>query len=118
MKSYGIVFNDINNLNFIIPVVKWIKSNYQFADINIFSSKEVLLDNPKIASLSMFYLKFFDGSVIFLNAKDYTEYRGEILSNSIFLLTSVDDLLSNNLSKQSLSNVTLLTIESGDIHAI
>lgn len=117
MNNYSIYTDDPQTSKLIPIVYKYIKSINQYADFHIFSNNELFFHNSNIGSLSTYYIKFYQGHVIFCNIKDYLEYK-DTLINKCFLIGSVDDLIASGYSKHKLGDTVLLTIDGDTIHEI
>lgn len=52
------------------------------------------------ATMGSFYLKFFDGDIVFLNIEDYTEYQDKIIGRPILYLSETNETTAKyNLKK-------------------
>jgi len=111
LKRVAILTNSIVNIDYLI---KTISQKYDIDDIIIFSDSNQILDIGDYAIFSSFYLKFFDGSVVFTNTDDYLAYKDTIVSNEIFLLSDADDLIAANIDRSILvkNKTTLIAKES------
>jgi hypothetical protein len=96
-NNFCIYSNKINSsLKQDIEIVKkYLISKYPYYHLAIFSDTycEVSIDYPVV---SAFYLKFFKGSIIFLNQKDYLYFKDKLYSKDIYVLS--DDNLDDNIN--------------------
>jgi hypothetical protein len=113
-KTIAIFIND-NDIIEAIPVL------YDFFHKDYEDFVIVSNENNKIktqyAVIPSIHLKFLKASIVFLSAKSYLE-KQDILSNDIYVLTSVDEMLSNNIPKNRLSGIKIITLEDKTIEVI
>lgn len=107
-------YNDKVCLNTIKHIYNFFKDNYEdlviISDINDTIPKEY-------AVIPSIYLKFFQGDIVFLSAQTYLETYG-ILANNIYVVTSVEEILNNNISKNRLKDINILNIDDQKIEVI
>jgi hypothetical protein len=65
------------------------------------------------ATLHPFFLTFFDGSVVFVNTKDYFEYKDKIIGSKIIFVNKEDTSIL--LNKSLFKNCTFLTYDNNQI---
>lgn len=111
-KKIAILVNDEKiNIDYILNKII---QNIQIDDIVIFSDSNNISNIKDMAVLSSFYLKFFDGSIVFTNINEYLTYKDEIVADETFLVSDLQTLLENNIDKSVLvkSNTTLIPKEN------
>lgn len=94
-----LVNNDKINIDYILDKIT---QDIKIDDVVIFSDLNNVSNIKHRAVLSSFYLKFFDGSVVFTNVDEYLTYKDQIIANEIFLVSDLQSLLSNNIDKSAL----------------
>lgn len=117
MKQYAVFSNDDSDYLLIQNVLDYFKNKHKFIDYNIFTDN-IIYSSKNISVLSAFYMRFYSGNLIFLRVQDLLKHKDSLLSSSIFLHTSIDALLNNNVDKQALSNISLLSTNNGEIYEI
>ena len=110
-QSYAVFTKNIpQTIPFILKIKEFINATKQNYDFFIFS--DIIHDIPfsDIGIMQSYYMKFYQGTVIFLDIKDYLE-NSNILANKIVYLNnhSLGDI---NISK---NDVKILTIENDTI---
>ena len=77
---------DVIDKNGLDDIVNFFKLKYDINDIVVFSKDPLLaaVDNS-YGVLSLYYLKFYQGYVIFFRLEDYLEYQNYSLSKNIYL---------------------------------
>lgn len=97
MSSIGIYLNNINDNLDIIQKIKTFFDKYDFVLFN-----DTNQSNEKHATLPTFYMKFYDGSIVFLSIEDYLIYKETIKSDAILLLdikTAIDSKIDRSIIK-------------------
>lgn len=98
-------------------VTKYFKNLNNFTSIHIFTDEDITT-YMDMAYLSCFYMSFYTESILFLNLENFLSNQHSIISNSVYLLTSKEELDSSYITKKSIKDVQLLTIRNGDIYEI
>lgn len=117
MNKYALYSDSVNSLGLIDTIYRFCKSKNNYCDFNIFSNNEPIFYGTNIGTLPTFYMKFYNGSIIFCNIKDYIEYEKTLLHQA-YLITSVEEMVSVGHTKSSLKNVVLLKVDGDTIHEI
>lgn len=118
MKQYAIFSNDPSSLSIIKNTFDYFRSKENAIDCYIFSDNELLLATHTIATLSTFYMTFYKENIVFLTLSDFLSHKDNIISSKIYLYSSLDELLTNNINKNLLNNVGLMSYENGIIYEI
>lgn len=115
-KSLGIYIESNKDLEIIPKIEKFFNNKYP-VNINIFT--DIDIDNHiRWANLSSFYMTFCPYSIVFTNIEDFLQYKYLIISKEIYVITSFDEIQKNQLNKNNLSNVILLTLKEEQIYEI
>lgn len=115
-QKISIYSNDLTK-DIYLKIINYLNKIYSYYDCVIFSDS--LLDKSINATvLSSFYLRFFNGSVIFTNIDDYIYYKDLMVSNSIFLITTPDLLRSNGFTDYVRCGLTVIDIEKEDSYEV
>lgn len=85
-----------------------------YDDIVIISDS-IMNTKPNWAMVSSYYLRFFPGAILFTDIGSYMAHKDMLLSKDIYLYSSPQDLLSNNVSLNMLKNTKLVTINNNTI---
>lgn len=118
-NNFAIYINHNDSIEDIEKIKTFILTQFPYSDVFIFCDDNISIDRS-FGVLSSFYIKFFQGSIIFTDFSDYMEYK-EIakLSQLYVIIKSAHNILDKNtLTKNSVSNTILLTIINGEIHEI
>lgn len=116
MNKYAIYIDD-GNSGLVNKIYAYFKQKNPYCDFTILSNNEPLFYNQNISSLSTYYLKFFDGSIIFCNINDYMEHADAMMQNC-YLITTAEDMIRVGRSKQQLHNATLLSFDGDEIYEL
>lgn len=117
MFNIGIHIDGPVSKNTIDLVTKYFKSLNSFTGIHIFTDEDIVT-HMDMAYLSCFYMSFYTESILFLNLENFLSNQHTIISNSVYLLTSKEELDSNYVTKKSFKDIRLLTIKNGEIYEI
>lgn len=111
LKKIAILTNTRINIDY---VVNSIKQKNHIDDIVILSDADNTIGIKNYAILPSFYLKFFDGSVVFTDINDYMIYKDEVVSREMFLLSNLEELLQANIDRSMLAkyHTTLIAKEN------
>lgn len=102
-----------SNTDVLSSLYKYFKSNY--SDIFfITENSELALDNH-YALMYSFYLKFHADTIVFTNIEDYIYNKDNLSSKNIYVLTTLDEIITQNLDKSYLKNIKIISIENGDV---
>lgn len=111
MKQKIAIYSNNLTKDTYIKIKNYLNKKYLYYDCVIFSDN--LLDKSIDATIvSSFYLRFFNGSIIFTNIDDYIYYKDLIISNSVCLITTPDLLISNGLANYTRCGLTVIDIEN------
>jgi hypothetical protein len=113
-KTIAIFINDNDSIEAISVLYDFFHKDYE--DFVIVSNENNKI-KTQYAVIPSIHLKFLKASIVFLSAKSYLE-KQDILSNDIYVLTSVDEMLSNNIPKNRLSGIKIITLEDKTIEVI
>jgi len=114
-KTIAIFISDNDtNIENIDLIYSFFENEYE--DFVIFSDQNSLIPS-NYAIIPSIYLKFFQGTVIFLSAQTYLE-KENILANNIYVCTSTAEILQNHIPKNRIANIKILTIENNKIEVI
>jgi len=88
-KTYS-VFSDslIEDKSLILEIKNFINHDYPCSDFTVFSSSNNTSEYIEFAILVSFYLRFFNGDVVFLHIDDYYAHKDHILGRPILYLDS------------------------------
>lgn len=92
-----------------IPHIERIKKEYSdMEDICIVTDTNIVISD--YATIPLFYIKFFNGQIVFCSIEDYLNNRDHFQSNQVGLAVTSSDLYSSNIdiSKLSLHKVIKL----------
>lgn len=117
--SFAIYINGDDNIQMIYQIKNFILTQSPYSDIFVTGDDNVALDGS-FSILSSFYLKFFNGSIIFTSPQDYiTNIDTVALAKSYVLIKSLEELSQNQATnKNNFKNAVLLTITDGEIHEV
>lgn len=115
--NLGIYIDDIEDINIIDSIRLFLETKYDIVSIHLFGDT-ILTKNINIAYLSSFYMSFFKGSLLFTNLENFLINKDSIISQDIFVITSLQELYNHHITKHSLETIKLLTIENGAINEI
>lgn len=91
-------------------IISFFKEKYIVDDVIIFSKDPLLSTiDPSYGVLSLYYFKFYKGTVVFFTLDDYLEYKDYSLSKDIYLY--FDDHSVENIEKvdrNMLKNIQML----------
>jgi hypothetical protein len=96
---------------------RYFKTKNHYCDFHIFSNNEIFFYDPNIGSLPTYYIKFFQGHVIFCDIHDYLENYESLMYPS-YLVASASDLMKAGFTKTTLQNTTLLNVEGDTIYEV
>jgi hypothetical protein len=68
--------------------------------------------------LPSFYLPFYKNCIIFTDIEDYLEYQQDIISSSIYVIGSIEDIKTYHIDKKTINSIKLLTIENEKLYEI
>lgn len=105
----------VSNKETIIKIKNYINNHYEFSDFVIISDLNYLDKDIDASVLSSFYLKFFSGSVIFLDPQDYMLYSDNMMCNSILYLETKDIA---NIDRNTIKNCDILTCNNNNLTLI
>lgn len=91
-------------------VIGFFKNQYTINDVVIFSKDPLLATiDPNYGVLSLYYFKFYSGSVIFFTLEDYLEYKDYSLSKDIYLYCD-DNSIQNikDIDRNMIKNIKML----------
>lgn len=117
MLNIGIHIDGPVTKDTIDLVTKYFKNLNNFTGIHIFTDEDIMT-YMDMAYLSCFYMSFYTESILFLSLENFLSNQHSIMSNSIYLLTSKEELDSSYVIKKDLKDIRLLTIQNGDIYEI
>jgi hypothetical protein len=114
MEKYAIFTNEytsnIDNIyNFLIQ---------KLVDVCIITESTSLVLDKKYAILYAFYLKFYDGCVIFLNLEDYIDNYETTKHLKKYLLCSIADINEKGLDKSYFRNTTFIQISEEKVEIL
>lgn len=112
---YAIYSEKESDKDLINKIYLYFKEKYKDCDFHIFSDNSLIFNDLNIASLSTFYIKFFDGNVIFCNESDCYSYQ-DILMKNCYLISS-QDIEDKNYEKLK-SNITILKVDGDRIYEL
>jgi len=113
-KTLAIFISSTDAINNIDIIYNFMHQDYD--DFVIISDDNDHIDN-KYAVIPSIHLKFFHGSVVFLSARSYLE-KNRILSDNIYVVTSLDEIINNHISKNRLSGIKVINIQDKKIEVI
>lgn len=118
-KSFAIYINAENSIAEIENIRSFISIQYPYSDIFVCCDDNVNLVNS-LSIVPSFYLKFFQGSIIFTSLDDYALYQDSVKLAKVYIIVkSAEDILNNDInSKYNLKDAVLLTITDGEIHEV
>lgn len=118
-SSFAIYINGDDNIQTIYQIKNFILTQSPYSDIFITGDDNVGLDGS-FSILSSFYMKFFNGSIIFTSLQDYIANMDIVsLAKSYVFIKSMEELSTNQvMNKNNFKNVVLLTITDGEIHEV
>lgn len=118
-NNFAIYINQNDSIEYINQIKTFILTQSPYSDIVIFCDDNVLI-GESYGILSSFYIKFFKGSIIFTDIEDCISYRDIAKLSQLYAIAkSAQDIVNKDiLTKNSISNIILLTITDGEIHEI
>lgn len=87
-----------------------LQNNYY--DICIVTENSALNIDKKYAILYSFYLKFYKGSIIFLDIKDYIDNQYLVDHLNKYVVCTPQEIIDSKLDKYSLKNVKIININN------
>lgn len=111
MKQKIAIYSNNLTKDIYLKIKNYLNKKYVHYDYLIISDN-FLDKNIDATIVSSFYLRFFDGSIIFTNIDDYIYYKDLIVSNNVFLITTPDLLISNGLANYARCDLTVIDIEN------
>jgi hypothetical protein len=109
-KTIAIFINSNDSIEHIKLLYDFFHKDYD--DFVIVTDNNDKIDTS-YAVIPSIYLKFFQGSIVFLSAQSYLE-KNNILSDNIYITTSIEEILNNNIPKSRLSGVNIITIQNNN----
>jgi hypothetical protein len=73
--------------------------------------------SSKYATIPSIYLRFFKGDVVFLSLSSYLEHEN-ILADNIFIKTTIDELLSSNVTRAKIGSSKIISINDFNLEVI
>ena len=117
-KAFAIYINNNDSIEDIERIRNFNITQSSYSDIFVCSDDNVVITNS-FSLLPSFYLKFFQGSIIFTNIENYMEYKDVAkLAKSYIIVKSAQEMVDNSINKHNLKDAMLLTITDGEIHEI
>jgi hypothetical protein len=91
-------------------IITFFKLKHAVDDVIIFSKDPLLSTiDPSYGVLSLYYFKFYKGTVVFFTLEDYLEYKDYSLSKDIYLYFddySIENI--ENIDRNMLKNIQML----------
>jgi hypothetical protein len=91
-------------------IINFFKLKHVVDDVIIFSKDPLLSTiDPSYGVLSLYYFKFYKGTVVFFTLEDYLEYKDYSLSKDIYLYFddySIENI--ENIDRNMLKNIQML----------
>jgi hypothetical protein len=91
-------------------IISFFKAKHTVDDVVVFSKDPLLSTiDPSYGVLSLYYFKFYKGTVVFFTLDDYLEYKDYSLSKDIYLYFD-DHSIENieNVDRNMLKNIQML----------
>lgn len=105
--------NDPNkNKDIILNIKNFILQNNKYSDFTIISDSTNLKGINNTSLIFSFYLKFFNGTIIFIDINDYLLYKDEIIAKCIVFLQNND---LSTVDRNCIKECDILTIENNSI---
>jgi hypothetical protein len=117
MFNIGIHIDGPTSKDTLDLAIRYFKKLNNFTNLHIFTDEDITT-HMDMAYLSCFYMNFYTEGILFLNLENFLANQQNIISDSIYLLTSKEELNSHYITKNDLKNIHLLTLQNGDIHEI
>lgn len=118
MSNKYAIYSDSPDDNVVITMAyDFCKTRDPYCTFHIFSDNEQIFYTFNIATLSTYYLKFYDGNIIFCNLNDYIEYENSLLLNG-YVVTSTQDLINAGLSKNTIKRASILGVNGGKLYEV
>lgn len=73
--------------------------------------------SSRYATIPSIYLRFFKGDVVFLSLSSYLEHEN-ILADNIFIKTTIDELLSSNVTRAKIGSSKIISIKDFNLEVI
>lgn len=117
MFNIGIYINNTVTADLIKIIIEFFRSKNLVVCPHIFTD-DYISNYFDLAQLSSFYMSFYKNSILFTNLNDFLINRYDIVSNNVYVITTVEELKENYLTAQNLQNVKLLYLKNGTIYEI
>lgn len=103
------------NFNQHSTIIEKIKSFFQNEYTDIFICTSLMTDSiSTYACLPEFYLKFFNGYVVFLNVEDFLEHSNNIIGSSVLFIDKKDVTKVVSMNKLTFKQTDFLTLDDND----
>lgn len=110
LKSLAIYCNDIKKN---IDLINKIKDFFSKTDFVIFADNIVNVPTTEIAILLTYYMRFYHGTVVFLDIDEYLTYKDTLVGKAV-LFFNKNDAYDKKISKVMIKNVKIITLDDQD----
>lgn len=116
MKNTLAIFID-DTENTSIDIIEQIKNliGSDYDDFCIICDNNNIFDAKYPVILSI-YLKFFKGSIVFMDPKSYTRRLDQLIAKQIFLYSELNSIIDSGLNRKNLKDVKFITQSAGSLN--
>jgi len=109
--TLGLMIDSVSNGD-LDDIIKFFQDQYIVDDIIVFSKDPLLCEiNHNYGVLSLYYLKFYKGTIVFFTLEDYMQYKEYSLSKNIYLymhnINDIDNI--ENIDRNMIKNIQIIT---------
>jgi hypothetical protein len=118
-NSLGIYIEDCDYIDWSqIELIKdFFLEQKDVSDCVIFTNKKSNI-HSEYCILDAFYSRFYSGVLLFLKVEDFILNQNHMLSQNIYIMCDIADLIQNNINRSNINNVKLIQTKDNQIRII